>query len=279
MQQFQQARRDPSVTVLEGFHAVKHALRFGAELREAVTTDPAEAARLAAELAPDVAARLAAAAVVGPEVLASLGPRAPRTGLMAIAARPVVDVAAVLADPADRPIVLLEEPRTMGNLGACVRVAAAAGAAGVLSTGTNDPWHPDVVRGAAGLHYALPVAHVELAELTGRGGTVRADVGQEAGADAEQVMRGGQQRDGLAARGGRPLVALDPEGEVLDPVTLPQRAVLAFGTERDGLTDDLLDAADLRIRLPMQPGVSSLNLATSVSATLYIWKILSTTAS
>ena len=37
------------------------------------------------------------------------------------------------------PLVLLEDPRTMGNMGACVRVAAAADAAGVLTTGTNDP--------------------------------------------------------------------------------------------------------------------------------------------
>ena len=49
----------------------------------------------------------------------------------------------------------------MGNMGACVRVAAAADAAGVLTTGENDPWHPDALRGAAGLHYALPVAAIE----------------------------------------------------------------------------------------------------------------------
>lgn len=251
VQRFQAARRAPTLTVLEGFHALKHALRFGAELQEVVTTDSAESARLAAELAPDVAARLASAVVVAPEVLAALAPRAPRTGLMAIAARPVLDVGAVLDDPSPRPLVLLEEPRTMGNLGACVRVAAAAGAAGVLSTGTNDPWHPDAVRGAAGLHYALPVGRVDLAQVA----------------------------SSQAARGSRPLVALDPDGEELVPGSLPPRALLAFGTERDGLTDELLAAADLRIRLPMEPGVSSLNLATSVAATLYIWKMMSTTAS
>ena len=52
------------------------------------------------------------------------------------------------------PVVLLEDPRDLGNMGACVRVAAAADAAGVLSTGSHDPWHPDALRGAAGLHYA-----------------------------------------------------------------------------------------------------------------------------
>ena len=47
----------------------------------------------------------------------------------------------MLADARDAPVVLLEDPRDLGNMGACVRVAAAADAAGVLSTGSHDPWH------------------------------------------------------------------------------------------------------------------------------------------
>ncbi|MCW3015928.1 MAG: hypothetical protein JWO02_3020, partial [Solirubrobacterales bacterium] len=70
----------------------------------------------------------------------------------------------------------------------------------------------------------------------------------------------------------RPLIALDPDGDVLGApgvAPIPPRAVLAFGTERDGLSDALLARADARLALPMQPGVSSLNLATSVAAVLY----------
>ncbi len=50
---------------------------------------------------------------------------------------------------------------------------------------------------------------------------------------------------------------------------MPAAVVLAFGTERDGLTDELLARADMRLALPMRDGVSSLNLATAVSAVLY----------
>ena len=100
--------------------------------------------------------------------LAGLVPQAPRTGVVAIARRKPADLAAVLADPREAPVVLLEQPRNMGNLGACVRVAAAADAAALLTIGENDPWHPDAVRGAAGLHYALPaVAAVERAPSGG----------------------------------------------------------------------------------------------------------------
>jgi TrmH family RNA methyltransferase len=236
---FRAARREPALAVLEGFHALKHALRFGAEVEEVLATDPAELDSLAAELAPDLGDSLGGRAIpVAPEVLAELVPQAPRTGVVAIARRPEIDVGAVLAGPRAAPIVLLEDPRTMGNMGACVRVAAAADAAAVLTTGENDPWHPDALRGAAGLHFALPVAGVALLPATDR-----------------------------------PLVAIDPEGADLRPADLPPGAILAFGTERHGLTEELLGRADARLGIPMRPGVSSLNLATAVAAVLFAQRL------
>jgi len=68
--------------------------------------------------------------------------------------------------------------------------------------------------------------------------------------------------------GDRPLVALDPGGEAA--TALPAEATLAFGTERDGLGPALLARADLRVRIPMREGVSSLNLATAVAVALYM---------
>ena len=46
-------------------------------------------------------------------------------------------------------------------------------------------------------------------------------------------------------------------------------AVLAFGSERHGLGAGLLGRADVRVGIPMRPGVSSLNLATAVAVVLY----------
>src|ERR1700691_5090661 len=87
----------------------------------------AELERLTTELAPDLSARiLALVREVDPEVFGQLAPLAPATGVMALAARPAVDARAVLADARDTPVVMLEDPRDLGNMGACVRVAAAA---------------------------------------------------------------------------------------------------------------------------------------------------------
>ena len=224
------ARRDPDLAVLEGFHALKHALRFGAAIEVVAATDPDDLERLARELAPDLAGRFRALAVAVAED--ELGPIPPRTGVVAIARRPHVDVDAMLADPRPAPVVLLAGARDLGNVGAAVRVAAAAGAAGVITTGVHDPWDAAALRGSAGLHYALPVARVEAVETRGR-----------------------------------PLLAIDPAGEPFDAI--PSRAVLAFGSERHGLGEDLLARADARLRIPMRPGVSSLNLATAVAAVLF----------
>jgi TrmH family RNA methyltransferase len=239
---FGRARRDRSLAVLEGFHPVKHALRFGAELIEVACADPAQLERLAEALAPDLATSLRTLArEVEPAVFDQLAPLPPATGVIALARRPAVLSGEALADTRALPVVLLEDPRDLGNMGACVRVAAAADVAGVLTTGTHDPWHPDALRGAAGLHFALPVTRLSsLDELD---------------------------------RGDRPLLAVDPEGEPLDPLELPPRAVLAFGTERYGLSPELTDRADGRVSIPMRPGVSSLNLATSVAAVLFSWRL------
>jgi RNA methyltransferase, TrmH family len=254
IRRYRTARRDSGLAVLEGFHALKHALRFGAEVFEAVAADRAALDELASELAPDLAGTLAERTEpVTDAILAELVPQAPRTGVVAIARRPAVDVATVLAEPRPAPVVLLEDPRTMGNMGACVRVAAAADVAGVLTTGPNDPWHPDALRGAAGLHFALPVASL-------------ATNSRIAGKKRQEPLDG-------AGSGDRPLVAIDPEGDDLRPADLPPRAILAFGTERYGLSAELLDRADLRLRIPMREGVSSLNLATSVAAILFAQRL------
>ena len=236
---FRTARRDPDLTVVEGFHALKHALRFGAELVEAVAIEPTSLEEMAGDLAPDLAGQLAdRVEAVDKETLAGLVPLVPHTGVVAIARRPAVDLEAALADPASSPAVLLEQPRNMGNIGACIRVAAAAGAAALITTGENDPWHPDAVRGAAGLQFALPVAKVE-----------------------------------ALPQSDRPLLAIDPEGEELAPEQLPPRAILAFGTERHGLSGEVFDRAEARVAIPMREGVSSLNLATSVAIVLFFMKL------
>ena len=243
---YERARNDPSLAVLEGFHPVKHAIRFGANFTSILTTDPEQIRRLADRLAPDVASSmLLGAKIVPPDVFARLTrPRSPiPTGIIAVANRPTQSLEKLLNSKEPQPIILLENPRDLGNMGAAIRVAAASGAAGLITIGEHDPWHPAAIRGSAGLHFALPV--------------IRTDVLPDSD---------------------RPLIILDPdppagEGESLTLGTIPPRAILAFGGERYGLGEDLISRASKRVRIPMRKGVTSLNLATSVAITLYTWRL------
>ena len=108
----------------------------------------------------------------------------------------------------------------------------------MITTGKQDPWHPAALIASAGLHYAL--------------GVIRAQA--------------------LPASN-RPLVVIDPEGEPLGEGSIPANAVLAFGAERQGVTQRLIASADQRVSIPMSDGVSSLNLATAVAVVLYRWKL------
>lgn len=225
--------------LLDGFHALKHAVRFGAEVPVAVTADRRAALALADELAPDVRDALDALLTEVPEATyTSLVPRPHPTAVAALAVRPsrAANLERLGHAPRETPIVVLDNPRNLGNAGAVIRLAAGFGATGVVTTGTLDPWHPTVVRGGAGLHFATAVERLTVDELP-------------AG----------------------PVFALDPEGDDIRGVELPDDALLAFGSERSGLSAELRARADHLLALPMRPQVSSYNLATSVAMTLYHW--------
>jgi RNA methyltransferase, TrmH family len=110
------------------------------------------------------------------------------------------------------------------------------GATGVITIGDMDPWHPNVVRAGAGLHFATAVEQLSLAELPPG-----------------------------------PLYALDPEGEDIRTARIPDDVLLAFGSERHGISPELRDRADRLLAVPMRPRVSSFNLATTVAMALYHW--------
>jgi TrmH family RNA methyltransferase len=240
IEQFRRAHRDPTRAVLEGFHAIKHALRFHAAVEQVCAVDLDHLWALTRQLAPDIQPELARLVQLVPQsVFARLAPVPHDTGVIAIAARPQADVRAIFDQRSAAPVVVLEAPAHLGNVGAVVRVAAAAGAAAVLTTGPQDPWHPAALRGSAGLHFALPVAPI----------------------------------DRLPARRDRPLIAVHPDGEPLCPGALPDRAIVTFGSERRGLSRETLDAADRQIAIPMRQGVSSLNLASAVAIILYAWRL------
>ncbi len=123
-----------------------------------------------------------------------------------------------------------------GNVGTIIRSAhALADGPVVLGPGCADPYSPKAVRASMGSIFARPPARGEFAALSGN--TLALDVGAE-----------------------MPVA----EGPADPPM------VICAGAEREGLPTEILEMADARARVPVQPGgPDSLNVAMAVTVALY----------
>jgi len=225
------------VVVVEGLHAIKHALRFGAGILDIVRVDKAPLTALMQTVVSSDEASIIEerAREVSTELFSSLAPNALRTGIVALARRP--DTLSQDTVPDDRkPVVVLDNPRDTENVGAVIRVAAGYGASAVVVLGELQPWNANAIRASAGLHWALPILH---------------------NTDIRQIATG------------RPIIACAADGADMYTTTIPTNTVLVFGSERYGITPTIRALSDRVVRIPMQAHVSSLNLATSVAAVLY----------
>ena len=140
-------------------------------------------------------------------------------------------------------VLMLSQVQDPGNVGAIIRAAEACGATGVVAgEGTADPFGWKALRGAMGSTFRLPVAS----------GQTLADAVASARAAGLRVFA-------TAAREGTPLAACDLRGP----------SAILFGGEGAGLPQDLLDASDERLTIPMRPPVESLNVAIAAALVLY----------
>lgn len=130
-----------------------------------------------------------------------------------------------------------------GNLGAIARAVEAAGGSGLVATnGCADPFGWKALRGSMGSAFRLPIV----------------------------IDRSIEHAVARARHHGCRIVAMVPrEGQPLGSVDLGGPTVVLVGGEGHGLPTQLVDAAEVRVTIPMQPPVESLNTATSAALILY----------
>ncbi len=225
--------------LLEGPNLVAEALAAGLPLDEVLATPPflatPEGRRLAALLP-------AAPLEVAPGLLDGLTDADSPQGVLAVARLPRAGVEALPVVPG-RPYLYLDCLQDPGNLGALARVAEAAGAAGLaLSPGCVHPNHPRALRASAGSLLRLPVA---------------------VAADPDDLS------SHLAPAHPRWAALVPRDGESLYNAPLGGTLILAVGAEGPGLSPALLARADLRLTIPMEPAVESLNATVAAALVLF----------
>ncbi len=168
-------------------------------------------------------------------------------GCLAVGERgPGLPLEAVLAVPASGPrcLVVCEGLSNPDNIGGVFRNAAAFGAAGVVvGPGCADPLYRRAIRVSMGGSLRTPFAAATVWP-----------------ADLARVRAAGFT-----------IVALtpDPRARAIATVVPPARVAILVGAEGQGLSPDVRAAADLEVRIPMAPGVDSLNAATACAVALH----------
>jgi TrmH family RNA methyltransferase len=183
---------------------------------------------------------------VSDDGLAALAETVQPQGLVAVCSQVDVPLADALAKT-PRLVAVAAEIRDPGNAGTILRTADAAGAGAVVFAGDAvDPYNGKCVRASAGSLFNVdvvrdraPLAVVD--QLRARGIQVLAATGY-GDADLE---------------------------ELLDDGSLAVPTAWLFGSEAHGLSEELLAAADRRVRVPIYGGAESLNLAAAAAVCLY----------
>lgn len=159
---------------------------------------------------------------------------------------PSVLIAELLArDPAP-VVVVLEDVRDADNVGAVFRNAMALGGRGVfLAAKSCDPLYRKAIRTSMGGALRVPFARTD--DLPGLLGELLAA--------------------GFEVLAFDPKPGATPVGELAREARRP--CAILVGTEGEGLTQAALAHSSRRVRIPMEPGVDSLNVATAVAIGLH----------
>ncbi len=138
--------------------------------------------------------------------------------------------------------VLADKIQDPGNMGTIIRTAHAAGALGVIITkGTVDIYNEKTLRATMGSIFKVPVIYDEDLSLI-------------------QKLKGF----------GFKLVtsSLDCDKNFYD-VDLKGKVIISVGNEGNGISAEVYDICDLKIKIPMPGGAESLNAAVAASIMVY----------
>ena len=237
-------RREQQLFLLEGTHLVEEACTVDYPLVTVCCTSQWQERHQ--ELWQEVASRCQRVEIVSPEVLKAIATTVQPDGVVATAQRR-------LTCDSEHPQgglplltsigLALETVQDPGNLGTIIRAAAAANVERLwLSTDSVDLDNPKVLRSSAGQWFRLPV-------------TVSPDL--------KDVVCQCQAQ-------GIQVVATVPHASVSYwDIELRCPTLIVLGNEAAGLRADLTLLANQQVKIPLAPGVESLNVAIAAALMLY----------
>ena len=229
------------VMLLDGAHLVADALAADVAIQVAAVAAAARQSDDIQDLVDRLSERGVDVVPVSAPVMDAISPVRSASAIVALASRPP-DRGAEMYEGPSPLVVVAVDIQDPGNVGAIVRVAEAAGASGVVAAGGSaQPFGWKALRGSMGSALRLPIG---------------------SGDPATAIAAARRHRCRIVAtvpRAGATLFDLDLTGP----------AAVLVGGEGAGLPAALIDSADERVTIPMQPPVESLNAAVTAAVVLY----------
>jgi RNA methyltransferase, TrmH family len=177
--------------------------------------------------------------LVSPEVLNAIATTINPDGIVAIAPRPITELAPSLKG-VGLAIERLQDP---GNLGTIIRTAVATGVDGLWLSGDSvDFYSPKVLRASVGQWFRLPVVTNQ---------------------DLVQLVKQ-QQQQGIQI-----IATTSKATKTYWEVDFTRTSLILLGNEGAGLSSELIDLADVQLKIPLANQVESLNVAVASALLLY----------
>lgn len=216
--------------LLEGFKVIKEAFDYGIELTEVFVQKGLEREY---EFVNDKLI------LTNEAVLKKISTTQTPPESVAIGYQRICDIAELKNT---QKVVLLENIKDAGNLGTILRTSSAFGADAVILYGKNtvDLYNPKTVRSAVGNLWKLPVISIE-----------KFDDLKKIFADYNRIA------------------TLPRAKATLKHFKTDMPILLMFGSEADGLSDELISFSTDSFKIEMTQGVESLNLSVSCAVATY----------
>lgn len=228
-------RRQQGLFVVEGVKMFREAPKDWIEsvyVSEQFAADPTHR-----ELLTDVSCE-----VVADSVFRSVSDTQTPQGILAVVRMPHYSLDDVMRKERTH-LLLLESVQDPGNLGTMVRTGEGAGITGVVMNRTTvDLFNPKTIRSTMGSIYRVPFV-----------------VTDDFAGTLHHLREQGVKLYAAHLRGTKQYDAFDYTGAT----------GFLIGNEGNGLSDEVADAADSYIRIPMEGQVESLNAAISASLLMY----------
>lgn len=233
------ARRQEQVFVVEGWKMAEEALRRQMVRRLYCAQKEVSACKelLRASGNPEIPLE-----VMSDTLFRQLSDTVTPQGILGIVQMPVYDQEEILGSP-EAKLLFLENIQDPGNLGTMFRTAEGAGMSGVVLSGDCvDLFNPKVVRSTMGALFRVP--YYICGDMVG---------------EMKLLQKKGFHFYAAHLQGKKYFTEEKYEGSV----------GLLIGNEANGLTDEVARQADIRIKIPMEGELESLNAAVSAALLMY----------